>query len=198
VVGITLSPSQLEYAKARIERAGLSELVEFRLQDYRDVPETFDRIASIEMFEAVGEQFWPVYFRTLTERLVPGGLAGLQTITISDRLFPAYRSSADFIQRHIFPGGMLPSPKRLREEVARAGLQWRDEHWFGRDYAETLARWNDRFQTVWPRIAGATRLSRMPCDARFKRLWEYYLLYCETGFANDWTDVGQILLARPA
>jgi cyclopropane-fatty-acyl-phospholipid synthase len=198
VVGITLSPSQLEYAQARIARAGLSDRVEFRLQDYRDVPETFDRIASIEMFEAVGEQYWPVYFRTVAERLAPGGLAGLQTITIADRLFPTYRSSADFIQRHIFPGGMLPSPKRLREEVARAGLQWRDELWFGRDYAETLARWNASFQSVWPRIAGATRLSRMPCDARFKRLWEYYLLYCETGFAHDWTDVGQILLARPA
>ncbi len=198
VVGITLSPSQLEFARARIERAGLADKVEFRLQDYRDVPEQFDRIASIEMFEAVGEKFWPDYFNTLRERLLPGGLAGLQTITIEDRLFPAYRASADFIQRHVFPGGMLPSPNRLREEVAKAGLAWRDAHWFGHDYAETLARWNERFQSVWPRIAGGTRLSRMPCDARFKRLWEYYLLYCETGFRAGWTDVGQILLARPA
>ncbi len=198
VVGITLSPSQLDHARARIARAGLSDRVEFRLQDYRDVPESFDRIASIEMFEAVGEQFWPAYFATLRDRLVPGGLVGLQTITIEDRLFPSYQSSADFIQRHIFPGGMLPSPSRLREEVARAGLDWCREHWFGIDYAETLARWNSRFQDVWPRIAGATRLSRMPCDARFKRLWEYYLLYCETGFRAGWTDVGQILLARPA
>jgi len=198
VVGITLSPSQLEHARARIAAAGLEHLVEFRLQDYRDVPETFDRIASIEMFEAVGEQFWPAYFDTLRKRLVPGGLVGLQTITIEDRLFPSYRSSADFIQRHIFPGGMLPSPTRLREEVARAGLAWRGEHWFGMDYAETLSRWNATFQAKWQHIAGATRLSRMPCDARFKRLWEYYLLYCETGFRAGWTDVGQILLARTA
>jgi cyclopropane-fatty-acyl-phospholipid synthase len=198
VVGITLSPSQLAYAQARIARAGLQDRVEFRLQDYRDVPESFDRIASIEMFEAVGERFWPAYFATLRNRLTPGGLAGLQTITIEDRLFPDYRRSADFIQRHIFPGGMLPSPSRLREEVATAGLSWQSEHWFGQDYAETLARWNATFQEAWPRIAGATRLSRMPCDARFKRLWEYYLVYCETGFRAGWTDVGQILLARPA
>ncbi len=198
VVGVTLSPSQLAYAQARIERAGLSAQVDLRLQDYRDVTETFDRVASIEMFEAVGEEYWPVYFRTLRERLAPGGIAGVQTITISDRLFPTYRKSADFIQRHVFPGGMLPSPTRLREEVAKAGLSWQAEHWFGLDYARTLARWNETFQSVWPRLAGATRLSRMPADARFKRLWEYYLLYCETGFAAGWTDVGQIVLANPA
>ncbi len=198
VVGVTLSPSQLAYGQQRIADAGLSDKVDLRLQDYRDVPEQFDRIASIEMFEAVGERYWPVYFTTLRERLLPGGLAGLQTITIEDRLFPTYRRSADFIQRHVFPGGMLPSPKRLREEVANAGLLWKGEHWFGQDYAETLSRWNETFQSVWPRIAGATRLSRMPADPRFKRLWEYYLLYCETGFRAGWTDVGQILLARTA
>ena len=196
VVGVTLSPSQLEYAQARIARAGLQDRVELRLQDYRDVTESFDRIASIEMFEAVGEEYWPVYFNTLRERLRPGGIAGLQTITISDRLFPTYRRSADFIQRHIFPGGMLPSPTRLQEEVAKAGLAWKQEFWFGKDYATTLARWNDSFQAVWPRIMGSTKLSRMPTDARFKRLWEYYLLYCETGFRAGWTDVGQVLLAR--
>ena len=197
VVGVTLSPSQLAYGQARIARAGLQDRVELRLQDYRDVTESFDRIASIEMFEAVGEKFWPVYFNTLRARLLPGGLAGIQTITISDQLFPTYRKSADFIQRHIFPGGMLPSPQRLREEVAKAGLGWRDAFWFGQDYARTLARWNDSFQAVWPRIMGNTHLSRMPTDMRFKRLWEYYLLYCETGFSAGWTDVGQLLLARP-
>jgi cyclopropane-fatty-acyl-phospholipid synthase len=150
------------------------------------------------MFEAVGEKFWPVYFNTLRERLLPGGLVGLQTITIEDRLFPTYQRSADFIQRHVFPGGMLPSPQRLREEVAKAGLTWKGEHWFGQDYAETLARWNESFQSVWPRISSATRLSRVPADQRFKRLWEYYLMYCETGFRAGWTDVGQILLARTA
>jgi cyclopropane-fatty-acyl-phospholipid synthase len=150
------------------------------------------------MFEAVGEEYWLVYFRTLRERLKPGGLAGVQTITIADRLFPAYRKSADFIQRHVFPGGMLPSPSRLKLEVARAGLGWDAEFWFGQDYARTLARWNDAFQQVWPRIVANTRLSARPADERFKRLWEYYLLYCETGFAAGWTDVGQILLSRPA
>jgi cyclopropane-fatty-acyl-phospholipid synthase len=197
VVGVTLSPSQLDYARARIARAGLQDRVELRLQDYRDVPESYDRIASIEMFEAVGEPWWPVYFRTLRERLLPGGRAGLQTITICDRLFPTYRRSADFIQRHIFPGGMLPSPSRLREEVAAAGLSWLDEFWFGQDYARTLARWNERFQEVWPRLAASASLTTLPTDQRFKRLWEYYLLYCETGFSAGWTDVGQILLARP-
>jgi cyclopropane-fatty-acyl-phospholipid synthase len=192
VLGITLSPSQLEYARARIARAGLSERVELRLQDYRDVPGRFDRIASIEMFEAVGERYWPAFFAALRERLLPGGIAGLQVITIGDRWFEDYRRKADFIQRHIFPGGMLPSPSRLRQEIARAGLKWREAHWFGGDYAETLSRWQTRFQNAWPNIAASTRLR----DARFKRLWEYYLAYCETGFRAGWTDVGQILLAR--
>jgi cyclopropane-fatty-acyl-phospholipid synthase len=192
VVGVTLSPAQLELARQRIAQAGLGGQVELRLQDYRDVPESFDRVASIEMFEAVGEPYWPVFFKQLRDRLVPGGVAGLQIITISDRLFPTYRRTADFIQRHIFPGGMLPSPSRLREEVARAGLAWKSEHWFGADYAETLFRWQAAFQTHWPEIA------RLPLgfDARFKRLWEYYLAYCETGFRAGWTDVGQVLLTR--
>jgi cyclopropane-fatty-acyl-phospholipid synthase len=193
VVGITLSPAQLEYARARIEAAGLSHLVELRLQDYRDVDGVYDRIASIEMFEAVGEPYWPTYFQTLYTRLAPGGLAGLQVITIADRLFSTYRRTADFIQRHIFPGGMLPSPTRLREEVAASGLGWRAERWFGPDYAETLSRWNVAFQDAWPVI------KRQPggFDPRFKRLWEYYLAYCETGFRAGWTDVGQVILARP-
>ncbi len=194
VTAITLSPSQLEYARNRIAQAGLSDKVEFRLQDYRDVPGTFDRIASIEMFEAVGEQFWPAYFRVLRERLVPGGLAGLQTITIADSLFADYRSTADFIQRYVFPGGMLPCPSRLRGEFARAGLAELQAHWFGHDYAETLTRWYAAFERAWPEI---TRRSRHT-DARFKRLWEFYLSYCETGFRMGWTDVGQLLLMRPA
>jgi cyclopropane-fatty-acyl-phospholipid synthase len=193
VVGITLSPAQLDYATARIEAAGLSHMVELRLQDYRDVQGTFDRIASIEMFEAVGEPYWPDYFNTLYARLRPGGLAGLQIITIADRLFATYRRTADYIQRHIFPGGMLASPSRLREEIAAAGLGWRHDRWFGADYAETLARWHAAFQTSWPAI------KRLPggFDPRFKRLWEYYLAYCETGFRAGWTDVGQVILARP-
>jgi cyclopropane-fatty-acyl-phospholipid synthase len=192
VLGITLSAEQLAFAQARVRGTGLEGRVEFRLQDYRDVPGQF--IVSVEMFEAVGETYWPAYFATLRERLNPGGLAGLQTITIEDRLFPDYLKTADFIQRHIFPGGMLPSPSRLRDETARAGLNWLEAHWFGNDYAETLARWQAAFQTAWSDI---TTLSPA-YDARFKRLWEYYLSYCETGFRAGWTDVGQILLAKPA
>jgi cyclopropane-fatty-acyl-phospholipid synthase len=194
VVAITLSERQREYAQARIAAAGLGDRVEIRLQDYRDTDQQFDRVASIEMFEAVGEKFWPAYFKVVRDRLKAGGLAGLQVITIADRLFPDYRSKADFIQRHIFPGGMLPSPTRLREEVARAGLKWLADHWFGQDYAETLLRWQTAFQSRWPTIM------RGPggFDTRFKRVWEYYLAYCETGFRTGWTDVGQFVLLRPA
>jgi cyclopropane-fatty-acyl-phospholipid synthase len=198
VVGLTLSPSQLEFARARIAAAGLADRVELRLQDYRDVPGQFDRIASIEMFEAVGREYWPTYFRTVHERLAPGGLAGIQTITIDDAWFDDYARTADFIQRHVFPGGMLPSPARLRQEVAAARLEWRGEHWFGPDYAETLARWYADFQRAWPQVARlAPPAGKQPYDARFKRLWEYYLAYCEIGFRARWTDVGQLILARP-
>ncbi|WP_291295251.1 cyclopropane-fatty-acyl-phospholipid synthase family protein [Elioraea sp.] len=191
VVALTLSREQHAHAVTRIAAAGLSDRVEIRLQDYRDVPERFDRIASVEMFEAVGEAYWPAFFTTLRERLAPGGQAGLQIITIADRFFPVYRSSADFVQRYVFPGGMLPSPTRLREEVARAGFTWQSETWFGPSYAETLRLWNERFQEAWPQI------SPRGYDDRFKRLWEYYLAYCETGFRAGWTDVGRIVLTRP-
>ena len=191
VVALTLSREQHAYAAARVAEAGLTDRVEIRLQDWRDVPERFDRIASVEMFEAVGEAYWAPFFVTVRDRLTAGGLAGLQIITIADRYFETYRSSADFIQRYIFPGGMLPSPARLREETARAGLSWRAETWFGQSYAETLSRWNEKFQAAWPRIAP------LGYDERFKRLWEYYLCYCETGFRAGWTDVGRIVLARP-
>jgi cyclopropane-fatty-acyl-phospholipid synthase len=193
VTGLTLSPSQLELARKRIADAGLSDRVELRLQDYRDVQGQFDRIASIEMFEAVGERYWPVYFEVLSARLRPGGLAGLQTIALADHLWADYRRGADFIQRHVFPGGMLPTVGKLHEHARAAGLEWRGDRWFGVDYAETLARWQARFQACWPRIAA----SPGGFDAQFKRLWEYYLAYCETGFRAGWTDVGQIVLARP-
>jgi cyclopropane-fatty-acyl-phospholipid synthase len=193
VTGLTLSPSQLELARKRIADAGLADRVELRLQDYRDVQGQFDRIASIEMFEAVGERYWPVYFEVLNARLRPGGLAGLQTIALADHLWADYRRGADFIQRHVFPGGMLPTVGKLHEHARAAGLEWRGDRWFGVDYAETLARWQTRFQACWPRIAA----SPGGFDAQFKRLWEYYLAYCETGFRAGWTDVGQIVLARP-
>jgi cyclopropane-fatty-acyl-phospholipid synthase len=195
VVAITLSREQLTYAQARINRAGLSDKVTLKLQDYRDVQGSFDAIASIEMIEAVGEEYWPVYFATLRDRLRPGGLACIQAITIAERYFESYSSAADFIQRYVFPGGMLSSPSRLQQETERAGLQWRQAHWFGQDYAETLRQWQNAFQQAWPKIARLPT-SKTRYDAKFKRLWEYYLAYCEAGFRARWTDVGHILIAK--
>jgi cyclopropane-fatty-acyl-phospholipid synthase len=193
VTGVTLSRAQLEFARTRIVHAGLRDRVTLRLQDYRDVCGSFDRIASIEMFEAVGEDYWVDYFTALHDRLVPGGLAAVQVITIADRYFEQYRSSADFIQRYIFPGGMLPSPSRLAGEIAKAGLRLQEEFYFGLDYADTLARWQSAFQANWPLISQLDD----QYDGRFKRLWEYYLAYCEAGFRAGWTDVTQVLIARP-
>jgi cyclopropane-fatty-acyl-phospholipid synthase len=142
------------------------------------------------MFEAVGERYWPVFFGRLRELLAPSGRAGLQVITIADRHFDAYRQGVDFIQRHVFPGGMLPSPAALRSQIERAGLREIAPFTFGRDYARTLARWQERFQASWPQIQ---------ChgfDQRFKRIWEYYLAYCEAGFRVGYTDVRQVTLAR--
>ncbi|MBL8671002.1 MAG: class I SAM-dependent methyltransferase [Alphaproteobacteria bacterium] len=191
VTAITISPSQFAFASARVQREGLGERVEVRLQDYRDVEAgRFDRIASIEMFEAVGESYWPIYFRKLRGALKPGGVAALQVITIADQLFDSYRRSADFIQKHIFPGGMLPSPQVLREETARAGLAWRGDAGYGLDYARTLATWQERFQQAWPEIAP------LGYDRRFKRMWEFYLAYCEGGFRAGSIDVKQVTLQR--
>jgi cyclopropane-fatty-acyl-phospholipid synthase len=192
VTGITLSREQLAYAQARINSTGLSAQVTLKLEDYRDTHGSFDRIASIEMFEAVGEEYWPTYFDTLNERLAPGGKAGIQVITIADRLFPDYRKTADFVQRYVFPGGMLPSPSRLREEISRAGLSLGEQTWFGQDYAETLRRWRADFLSAWGRISHF----HPQYDERFKRLWEFYLGYCEVGFDAGFTDVGQIILQR--
>lgn len=190
VTAITISKAQHAFAAARIQAAGLAERVEVRLQDYRDVVGRFDRIASIEMFEAVGERYWPVFFDRMRELLAPSGLAGLQVITIADRHFEAYRRSADFIQRHVFPGGMLPSPSALGAQIARAGLREIAPFTFGRHYACTLAGWQQRFQARWPEI------QRQGFDERFKRVWEYYLAYCEAAFRVGYTDVRQVTLAR--
>ncbi|MBI1239414.1 MAG: methyltransferase domain-containing protein [Alphaproteobacteria bacterium] len=190
VTGITISPAQLEYAQKRIFKAGLADRVSFRLIDYRDVDGHFDRIASIEMFEAVGERYWPAYFRQVHDRLAPGGRAGLQIITIADEYFPIYRRSVDFIQRYIFPGGMLPSMSALKREIAAAGLEWRDHVGFGTDYARTLACWRDSFIEAWDDIRS------LGFDERFRRLWTYYLSYCEAGFRSGATDVIQVAASR--
>jgi cyclopropane-fatty-acyl-phospholipid synthase len=192
VTAITLSPAQQAYARERLFRAGLAERVEVKLLDYRDAAGAYDAIVSIEMFEAVGEAYWPVYFRRLAELLAPGGRAGLQVITIRDDLFEDYRRRPDFIQLEIFPGGMLPTKPRLAAEAAGAGLRVAADGWLemGRCYADTLAAWRERFDAAWPRIA------EQGFDARFRRLWRYYLAYCEAGFRTGRTDVVQFALTR--
>ncbi len=191
VVGLTLSRAQLDYARARIARAGLSDRVELRLQDYRDVAGDFDRVVSIEMIEAVGEAYWPVYFDKIRSVLRPGGRAALQAILIDDARWAVYRSSPDFIQRYVFPGGMLPTPSRLRDQALRAGLHWLTDEGFAADYARTLRAWRDRFTAAWSEIAASGGF-----DERFRRLWAYYLSYCEAGFDFGSIDVRQIALAR--
>jgi cyclopropane-fatty-acyl-phospholipid synthase len=192
VTGITISDEQLAYAQERIAKAGLSHLVEIRRQDYRDVEGQFDKVASIEMFEAVGERYWPVYFSKIASVLKPGGKAGLQIITIKDDLFEKYRKRADFIQRYVFPGGMLASVTRLKEETAKVGLIWRQMDAFGQSYAETLAQWSRRFLARWNDI------KELGFDERFKQLWLFYLGYCEAGFRTGRTNVVQLALAKPA
>lgn len=190
VTGITISKEQHDFARRRIFEAGLAERADIQLIDYRDVTGVFDRVASIEMFEAVGEKYWPTYFQAVHDRLKPDGRAGLQIITIQDDLFEGYRRRADFIQRYIFPGGMLISESRLRQETARAGLSWSEPDRFGQDYAATLGIWKQRFGAAWDDIR------RLGFDERFRRIWDFYLSYCEAGFRTARTDVIQIGLAR--
>ena len=191
VIGLTLSPSQRADALDTISDAGLAGKIDIRLQDYRDIDGQFDRIVSIEMIEAVGETFWPVYFQTIHDRLRPGGHAIVQAITISDSRFEAYRSSVDFIQRYIFPGGMLPTPGIISQQAAQANLSASCVETFGQSYARTLAIWRQRFLAAWPAIAA------QGFDERFRRMWEYYLAYCEAGFRNGTIDVGLYKLQRP-
>ena len=190
VTGLTLSEEQLNYARERLSAAGFAGRGDLRLEDYRDCSGAFDCIASIEMIEAVGEAHWPRYFETLAGRLKPGGQAVIQSITIDERYFDAYRQQADFIQRYIFPGGMLPTVGRLRDEAARAGLKFETIEHFGSSYAETLRNWRSRFQDRWPEI------ERLGFDKRFKRMWIYYLTYCEVGFDCGDVDVGIFRLTK--
>ena len=190
VTGITISKEQFDFASQRIFKAGLNEKVDIRLVDYRDVGGTFDRIASIEMFEAVGEKYWPSFYAMLRERLRDGGRAALQIITIDDADFEDYRRGVDYIQKYIFPGGMLPSRKVLREGLDRAGLALDEVAQFGQDYAQTLRTWNRSFQRAWPEIAP------MGFDDRFKRMWEQYLLSCAAGFRHGCIDVVQVAVRR--
>jgi len=190
VTAITLSREQHDFARRRIFDEGLAERVSVELRDYRDVEGRFDGIASIEMIEAVGEEYWPAFFAKLADSLEPDGRAALQAITIDEALFPRYRESADFIQKYVFPGGMLPSGTVLKSVAERAGLKWLGGEGFGAHYAETLAAWRRRFLGAWDRIAA------QGFDERFKRLWTYYLAYCEGGFRARNIDVRQIVFAK--
>jgi cyclopropane-fatty-acyl-phospholipid synthase len=191
VTGLTISKAQLDYARERIARAGLSDRVEFRLQDYRDEQGLYDGIASIEMFEAVGEKYWPTYFDTLRDRLKPGCQATLQIITLQEKRFEIYRKGVDFIQKYIFPGGMLPSKTALQSEIRRAGLKLIESFEFGESYSQTLRRWHEVFNDRWDEVA------KMGFDARFKRMWNFYLTSCAGAFHGGNCDVVQITVMRP-
>ncbi len=189
VTGVTLSTEQLAWAQRRLADAGLAG--DLRLQDYRDIADgPFDAIASIEMFEAVGREYWPSFFATVHGQLKRGGKACIQSITINDRYFERYVKSTDFIQQYIFPGGLLPSPSAFREAAARAGLRVVNELDFGADYAETLRRWRETF------LSEEQRVRRLGFDTRFMRIWEFYLAYCEAAFATGSTSVMQFTLQR--
>lgn len=192
VTGVTLSHEQLAFARERLQRQGLAPLADLRLQDYRDIPDgPFDAIVSIEMFEAVGREYWAGYFQTLRQKLKPGGRACVQSIVIHDALFERYLRGTDFIQQYIFPGGLLPSPGAFRDEARRAGLEIVNELAFGADYAETLRRWRLQF------LAQDSRVRQLGFDTRFLRIWEFYLAYCEAAFAAGNTNVVQFTLRRP-
>ena len=190
VTGVTLSTEQLAFGRERLQRQGLQG--DLRLQDYRDIDDApFDAICSIEMVEAVGQDYWPTYFETVARLLRSGGRACIQSIVIDDALFPRYIRSTDFIQQYIFPGGCLPCPREFRREAEAAGLQVEDAFAFGADYVETLRRWRERF------VAERAQVLQQGYDERFAHIWEFYLAYCEAAFAMGDIDVVQYTLVKP-
>jgi cyclopropane-fatty-acyl-phospholipid synthase len=193
ITGVTLSTEQLAFARDRMQRLGVSERADLRLQDYRDISDApFDAVCSIEMVEAVGREYWPTYFKTVATKLKPGGKACIQSIVIDDALFERYIDSTDFIQQYIFPGGCLPCPQEFRAQARAAGLEVVNELSFGHDYAETLKRWRDAF------LEKRTEVLSKGFDERFMRIWEFYLCYCEAAFLEDNIDVVQYTLRKPA
>ncbi len=190
VTALTISKEQFDYAQKRIFKAGLNEKVSIQFRDYRDEKGQYDHIASIEMFEAVGEKYWLTYFDTLQNCLKPGGTAAVQVITIKDDLFQHYRQSTDFIQRYIFPGGMLPSPEILVQLGSQHALHLSKDYIFGHDYARTLTEWRENFHIKWPEI------STKGFDEHFKRMWEFYMHYCEAGFRSENIDVRQMAFTK--
>ena len=192
ITGVTLSTEQLDFARARMQRQGVTERADLRLQDYRDIQDgPYDAVCSIEMIEAVGQGFWPRYFATVARMLKPGGKACIQSIVIADVLFERYLESTDFIQQYIFPGGCLPSPSEFKAQARAAGLVVVDEHAFGHDYAQTLKRWRDSF------LAQREQVLALGFDQRFMHIWEFYLCYCEAAFMEDNIDVLQYTLQKP-
>lgn len=190
VTGLTISKEQLEYSKKRIENKGLQDKVNIKLQDYRDEKGRYDGIASIEMFEAVGQKYWPVYFETIKNCLHPGRQATLQIITVQDSRWEVYQRGVDFIQKYIFPGGMLPSPNALKAEVQNAGLSVVKSKEFGLSYSQTLRRWHDVFNAKWDQAAA------LGFDDRFRRMWNFYLTSCAATFESGNCDVTQITIAN--
>lgn len=190
ITGLTLSTEQRDFALQRLKAKGLDQQTDLRLQDYRDTDGQFDAIASIEMFEAVGEAYWDSYFSCIAKLLKPGGRACIQTITIADELFARYRKGTDFIQQYIFPGGMLPSPSVFRAHAEKHGLKIMDEFAFGLDYARTLSLWQQAYQ------ARQSEITALGFDMRFNRTWEFYLSYCEAGFRAKSIDLFQFTLQK--
>lgn len=192
VTGVTLSTEQLAFAKARMKWNGKEDQADLRLQDYRDIDDgPYDAVCAIEMVEAVGQEYWPTYFQTVSKLLKPGGKACIQSIVIDDALFDRYVKSTDFIQQYIFPGGCLPSPSEFRRQARLAGLEVIDELKFGPDYAETLRRWRHEF------MAQEAQVLTLGFDTQFLRTWEFYLAYCEAAFDEANTDVIQFTLQKP-
>ena len=190
VTGITVSRAQFDEARRRVQRAGLAEQVNIRLCDYRDLEGVWDHAVSIEMIEAVGEKYWDIYFKCVAESVKYGGAFALQTIVIENDRFQAYRRSADFIQKHIFPGGALLSPSELYIRANTAGFTRKTSANYGLDYAETLAHWRTRFQAAGDRVAA------LGFDERFRRCWLFYLAYCEGGFRAGNIDAMQMAFVR--
>ena len=188
IKAITNSQNHFDYTSQMIQKEGLNEKVKVAFQDYRDVKEKFDYISSIEMFEAVGKKYWPIYFDKIKNSLNGSGIANLQIITINESKKESYQKNQDFIQKYIFPGGMLPSKKQVINLANLSGLELREIYDFGDSYANTLNEWNNKFQNTWHLI------SKQGFPKRFKRMWEYYFAYCEVGFTTKTTDVSHFLL----
>lgn len=187
---ITISKAQFEYASKNIQKEGLGEKVSIKFKDYRDIESHYTNIASIEMFEAVGKKYWETYFNIVRNSLVNSGKAALQVITIDEKRSFNYQNQPDFIQQYIFPGGMLPTKIELSEINQKVGLNFKEIKSFGLSYAKTLKLWNNQFQSSWHDLV------KLGFNDRFKRMWEFYLAYCETGFISKTTDVSHFLINK--